>query len=254
MSATILVKFGTHDFSTDAVDFSLEGEMKISLVDVPKRHGAVIQEVPTIGPRYATIRGMTVGASVEAARTSYLNMLKELINGRQALRIYSDRFWYAMLHRWTPVPAPGTGGEVINWTVQFLLDDPFLYDDTSDSKEQVISSSPKSFTVDNNGDIYVFPVVTVTADQGSAVAGFTLKHGSTGKQFKYNGTIGLDSTNSKSVVVDMSNFLVTNGGTPDLPNMDLTSEFFWLESGEQTITFTGSNCTVTVAWRPRYLW
>lgn len=139
---------------------------------------------------------------------------------------------------------------IVEINIDFLISDPFRYykDETTDTKNPVISGTP--YTVTNNGDVEVEPIITYVA--GGAQTKIKIENANDGnKYFEYTTSIALND----SIVFDFQEGTVEKNGTSDINNF--SGAFYKLASGANsiTITVTGVLGTSTLEhkFRQKYL-
>jgi len=141
---------------------------------------------------------------------------------------------------------------IVEIFIDFICSDPFRYykDETTDTKNPVVSGTPYALTSDNDGDIEVSPVISYTA--GGTQTNVKIENaGDAAKYFEYAGGL----VNTDVLEVDCLEGTVEKNGSDDIA--DFTGSFFNLVSGTNTIniTITGtagtSICVMT--FRKRYL-
>ena len=240
---------GTYTFGTNELvdEVAFECPSDIASEKVPRRHGVYVSEEPTVGARRITLQGRFQGtaAANRAALDSLLHVLEDS-QGKLYLNGASGRYANAYKQDFSWHPVGGTGLGAILYTVVFFLADPFWYDNSLLSHAHVTTTNPETFTETNDGRQQQFPTITIAANQGGDVAGFTFTNTTTGETLTYAGTI----TSGTSLVIDTANFTVLNNGASDWANT--TGALPNLKSGANSITFTGTVCTVTFGYRNRY--
>ena len=243
--ADTYLRFGTLDMSAEIEDWEEQGDSRIQAQLVSRRHGIFLSDVPVLDGRYVRVKGAIVATTAELCRTRLDTISEVLHSGVQKLQFLDDRFLIAQKARFGYGYAPGSAGRKINFALEFVCADPFLYRDATSSSSNPISASPTSFSVTNGGTAFVYPKVTFTAG-GSSITSISLLNNTTGKTFAYSGTV----LATKALVVDTSDFTVLNDGVSDLTNF--TGVFPHFNSGSNSYTFTGSNCTILFEWRNRW--
>jgi hypothetical protein len=134
-------------------------------------------------------------------------------------------------------------GTAAFFSAELLLRDPRRYYGTADTLGSVASG-----TADNEGDAPTWPILTLTMAGPGNVA-FTME-----RVAPLNGTkqLVLDLTGlsaSDSVVVTFERGRITVNGS-DAPERYVSGDFFDLDPGENTITYTNfGNATRSLSWR-----
>lgn len=240
--------FGTYDFTDKLADAELDDPKRIPTETVAQRHGVVITEAPTRDKKtihlYGTLRGSTPGA-VKTARDA---MLFAFNNGRQKLSFNGGTRWIYCYNEDTKFHwVKGSGFLAMRWDAVFIADDPFWYE-AEVTQDQVVVSSGLSWTVLNNGDEPVFPVVTVIANAGTISSGAVVENLDTLKRWTFNASVA----SGTNLVVDHGNFTVYKNAANALASWAAGSLFFKLNAGSNNIFFAGSNCTVRIQHTPRF--
>lgn len=253
-----LFKFGTFDFSEDVEDCDEGLNTRLTVQVVPKRHGAIIADVPTLEPRIISFRGAILKSGPTAlvdARARRLLMSKSFNAGRQRLQIYDDLYNFAFKNSFAWSYINGSPLAAIAFTVQFVCDDPFLYKISGPITQfYALTSPPDLISIPNNGDAFVFPRVQLIANMGGPLTPpIKLTHsyinplGQTiTRVFQYNGVVAAGTI----LDVDMANFSVLNNGVADLPNF--AGSFLWLNSGANTYYYEGSPATFAITFAERF--
>lgn len=241
---------------SDAVESWEEAaDTRLNAMQVPKRHGVLISEVPVLGPRMVRVKGRTQHSSFENLRATIDTMQRILNSGRQKLHLWSDRYLYAYKSSFGFGYVPGTGLVAMDFSIDFLCDDPFWYDLEGESISEVLDASDVSLgggqyqsdiSLSNDGTVFNYPVITVTADQGSVLTQVRIQNLTTGKEFLYDGSVALGN----SLIVDCSRFTVQNNGAEDLTNWN--GVFLDLVRGSNSIRISGQPATYNFQWVNRY--
>lgn len=143
---------------------------------------------------------------------------------------------------------------IVEVNIDFICSDPFRYykDETTDSN--TVDESPEAFTVDNGGDIEVFPEITFTAGAGADFSKLKIENAEDGgKYFEYEPASNI--TTDDVIVIDCLEGTVELNGTDDIAHF--SGSFIKLASGTNNITATitgtvGTN-TAAFVFRKKYL-
>jgi hypothetical protein len=252
---TYELQFGTLDLS-DAIDsFEQAVDTRLNAMVVPKRHGVLITEVPVLAGRVVRVKGRIQAQSFQVIRDTLDLMGRVLNSGRQKLRTHDDRYVYAYKQSFGYGYVPGSALCAADFGIDFLCDDPFWYEDTTQTQVVTLTAADtplggglygKDFSITNGGEVYVFINVQVDADQGGPVTKVYVNNQHSDRNFLYTGTI-LDG---KSLVVDSGQFSAKNDGVEDLTNW--SGYFLHLEKCTSNFRIEGSPATYTFSWTHRY--
>lgn len=248
--------FGTLDLS-DAIDeFSEAVDTRLNSMQVPKRHGVLISEVPVLNGRVIRTKGRIQAQNFAILRGTLDTMGRLLNSGRQKLRISDDRYINAYKQSFAYGYVPGGALCAADFSIDFICDDPFWYEDTVQSEAFVLSSADvavgggnyrKTVQITNGGEVFVYVDLTVAADQGGDIDKVIVRNTTqANRTFEYDGTI----LAGKSLVVDSNNFTVTNNGVEDLTNWQ--GYWFALDKCTATVELEGKPGTYTFSWIQRY--
>jgi phage-related protein len=228
--------------------FGVSLPSRLNAQAIERRHGVYLADVPVLDGCTLRMKGVVIGSSIDDAR-SKLQAIAEIVHysGEQKFYYWSDRFWVVAKSQWTYEPIPGSAGLCYVFELELLCADPYLYEDTSQSDTETTTGAAKSFTVTNDGTMDQYLRITFTADQGNAITTISLKNNTTTKTFGYGGTIAI----GKALVVNPADTTVKNNGTEDLTNVS-GSIMLWIQPGANSLTYTGSACTILSEWRNRW--
>lgn len=262
----IVTQFDTLDFGATVKKLFMNVPSELEQQRVPDRFGSLVTVPPTLGARNITCFGRIKGTSVSDARDqvdSFMQVLGEGTRGK--LYIWSDRYLNCYVEGQIQMtPVDGSGGTAFDYQVNFLGDDPFWYKDSgfvftfildAGSADATIDATNnvyrKDFTINHEGSAHVFPIITIKADQGTDLdQGVDLIHVGNNLTVAYSGGTISQGTIAK---FDHGNHLVQNPlGTKDMNNVQNTSVFWWLESGDNTIRVEAQACTIGITFTPRW--
>jgi hypothetical protein len=256
------------DFAEEIATIEVHDPVKVMAADVPKRHGALIQDIPTRGAKRITFRGAIYGKEYDAEdpyaglHTRINQYLAKQNTYNKQLRLQANRYFKAYPLGFSYEPREGSAFTVVDFVWDFICLDPFAYSDVADS-ETIELTSADSFAditngfymetkvVGNDGSLFVYPKVTVVCNSPSSKRWrIQFDNLTTGKSWTYEFDYPGGSVN-RTVIVDASIFSVTIEGTDDLTAW--TGTFVWLEPGDNSIRLVGSiDMTATIEWVPRY--
>lgn len=219
----------------------------------PRRHGSIVPRLAFLGARTVTLSGEVVKPDSTTLR-DYLNTLSLTLTERGRDRLFlrdDNRYLNAIKTGFSYRFAGGRLPALIaQFSIQFLADDPFWYDSTTDSLlTSGVVTSPRTIVVTNNGGTKTPPLIEIKA-LGSNVTDVKMTHGTTGFWFRYSGTIIAGSTLS----VDCADFKAINGGVNALNLITGTLDLN-LEPGANNFVYEGptSGVDINVVWLGRYV-
>lgn len=234
-------------------DWAEDLPSRVQAETFPRRHGSIVQKLAFLGTRTITLSGEVVKADSTTLR-DYLNTLSLALTerGRDKLVLRDDNRYLNAIK--TGFSYRFVGGRlpalIASFSIQFIADDPFWYDSTTDS--ELISNntaSPRLIVVTNTGGTKTPPLIEIKA-LGSDVTDVKITHGTTGFWFRYSGTITAGATLS----VDCADFKAVVNGQNALNLITGTLDMN-LEPGENNMIYEGgtSGVDINFVWLPRYL-
>lgn len=233
------------DLSTYLENWKPAQKFRLAKFIVPRRAG-VVTPSSEFGEKTLVMTGKIFGTTATAARTSYDAMIEVLVDGEKDLYLYDDRLVHVFLeaHESEYIAAL----RAIVFSLRFHAPSPFNFFLQRYRAQQTISSSPTTFTVTNNGNVYTKPIIKFVSAVSTLTA-FTLENLTTGQTMTYNGTVVLNDT----LEVDCDDLTVENDAVDDISNLVGDLANFKLNPGDNQIKFTGSNCTVKLDYFERWL-
>lgn len=229
--------------SITGLDFSVRNK------DTPKafQHGGL-----PVGDGKIDSRTIDVEIIVDAASQADYRLVTDEIKRRlyqenQKLYITDDRYLnIAGLLKWKEKFFPGyyLVQGTITATLQAL--DPFFYSPVPSSVTVAADTSPKTFTVNNPGNVDTPVKVTIAALD--ACVNISLKNKSDERAFIYQ---DVQFVEGKSLVVDCVDGTAARDGDNVLNN--LSGSFLRLIRGTNTFEYTGGLATITIDFTTRWL-
>ncbi len=262
-----------HDFTLfapiDGLDFP---SMRVSSYNRPGEDGGIVSNV-FYGMRSVSITGMVMGSNCE----QYEDNRQLLV---EACSTNKDEFGYPTLTRFVAINTAGESfyfdGQVTNvsvlrgglikaseFQISVIVPDHTIYSSTSSSSGSIVRQSGTGFewpfdwpilwgttsggtaTLNNTGNVEVYPVITIT---GSATSPYIL-NSTTDKFIQLNYTFDV----SDVLVIDMGAKTVLLNGTTNLISAKTSASDWWsLVPGNNVINYTTSTSsdtgTVEVTW------
>jgi len=219
-------------------------------------HGSVITSDQKIATRMVSLHGIFKKDTQSAMETELRNMRSACYT--ENLRLYSTQF----ANDFYKVECSNFENSflgmltVVEVYIDFLAIDPFRYykDETTDN--ETINSSPHTYTVANDGDVEVSPVITFTTGTGANITKIKVQNTTdSDKYFEYEPASAL--TSGDIVTIDCRNAYCKLNDADDISHFLAGSCFFNLLSGNNsivvTITGTVGTNTLQFKFRKRYL-
>lgn len=212
----------------------------------PRFPGSIIPEIKEREITF-TVSGSAAkeGGTMEETRAA-LDEFKRIINrGEKDFFFFDDRFIRGQISSWDETPKPGSN--VILFDFKITAEHPYSRHLSAERQEETISSTPTEFTLDQDGDVPVYPVIKISADRGADVsAGFSLQNLTTGEILGFSD----DIASGDDLIIDCFNQTIENDGVDALA--DFSGDFMSLAYGQNTLVYAGDDCTITIDWVKRY--
>lgn len=225
-------------------EFTPVRRTRVPIFSIPRRQGVLTPE-QSFEQMDLRITGSVIGSTVTAARDNTDSLTRAFQGGEKDFYIYNDRFLRARTLNFDIKPEAQQF--FYGFNARMVSGVAFWRYVQKSRKKQVISSSPTTFTLTVNGNVATYPVITISADQGSNLATITLENVTGQESFSHSNQV--DS--GDDYVIDTENLTVTNAGTDEIQYF--TGSFFQLLPGQNTIKYTGSNCTIKIDWWDQWL-
>ncbi len=236
------------DLSTNNINIGRWREnhtMSIGSKETSNRPGKKVLNAKLIG-KNLILAGGVYGATEEAHRTQLDLLKKVLFDGPKELYYYEDRVYKGYLS--------GFNHDIIRastytkFDLRFVLDeDPKAWFFNCFRNKQTITASPTSFSITNNGNSIISPIIRIIAG-GTDVTSVTLKNLTNGHVFSYTGTI----TAGDTLIMDTIQETIKNNGVSDLANFS-NGDFLKLLPGTNQLKYTGSDCTIEIDYFERFI-
>ncbi len=221
---------------------------------IPRRPGV---KVPKMIPssKSLKVKGKVVSNDQSVTRSNWdiLNRIllsfRDKADGNQEARdlyLFDDRFLRG--HLQDSEPEFMAAIKVYNFDWRFLVPEPFFQATNKIRVAQSLASSPVTFTVTPNGNVFSRPIIKITAG-GSAITSLTIENLTTGQVMSYIGTIA----SGQSLVIDTEALTVLNNGTDDIANITGDTELVLLPGENQIkITSAATGGTARIDWFDRW--
>lgn len=213
--------------------------IRSEVLELPAQHGGVTAE-GMYSPREINLRGVCKGNSSAGFYASqyYLQAQTNYLNRFTSSALYfsaeEDITRRLRVLRSGQVRTTNIGSSSFRFEIGLRADDPFKYADTEDT-EGFVANTPEVLV--NAGTVRTYPVITLNATGTPLIT--------VGSQ-TWLGSASIPS----GTVINMKERTVLNGSTDHFDKVDLTSEWLYLEPGNNTVE---GNLAMTVAWRDAWL-
>lgn len=238
------IRSDTH-FLTNKIDQGVLPPINFDTVSIAGRHGAVSYK-SKLGIRTFEIKVTLLGVSETDMRQKIRDIAKWLFTDTERNLYFSDEpaiTYQAKVSGDTNLDQLVNMGET---KITFIAVDPFGYGAT---KTATLTATP--FTITNTGTAPAFPVITFKPTSADLTNGFVIANATTNKTFTLTGTFTLN----KTYQIDMKNGSVTDVATGArlMPQVRIDSDFWNLQVGNNSITYTAASATtVTLAYQERF--
>jgi phage-related protein len=215
-------------------------ERRRSTVEIPGRDGTFDFNVDSYAPRIIAVECLAQAASRAALVTALAGAAAWLSgNGYLVFDHDTTKRWQAKVY--TGID-PRHSPRAAQFTIMFEVQ-PFA--------EDVNATTGTIGTAQNYGSaIEFYPVITITKS-GTSAATLQLALASTGELVLVTDTIAAGDV----LVFDMATGKVTKNGVACMDKVSITSLFFGVPPGTQTISVTTtSTYTASISYRKRYLY
>lgn len=211
-------------------------------------HGSVEIGDGKAGKKNITIDVHIFGQSIADHDYQYDELMAALSRRDQQLYIRPDR--YINLARMDKVTRKNIGGHQFRYsqvTAVMIATDPFFYAVQTVSQARAIASTPTTVTINNLGNIDAPLIVSIAASADCSAVTVTNETDSN-RQFAL---ADVQLVAGQTAVVNAALGTVYRGTSNTINTF--SGSFLSLLPGENTITYTGGNCTLTLGYTPRWL-
>lgn len=216
--------------------------------DCAGSHGSVETGDGKATKKIITIDVHIFGRSIADHDYQYDALMSALSRQDQQLFIRPDR--YLNLARMDKVTRNHLGGHQFTWsqvTASLIATDPFWYAVAPVSQSSAITASPTSIIINNPGNIDTPLTVSIAASADCSAVTVTNKTDSNRKF----ALADVQLVSGQAAVINAALGTVYRGTSNTINTF--SGSFLSLLPGENTITYTGGNCTLTLAYTPRWL-
>jgi phage-related protein len=224
-------------------------ERRTQIEDLPRNDGAV-ELSDWWGKRVVKMSG-GVKATTRAELYSYIATLRRALAPRQQRLVidtlaHNNYFFNATCTNLAIIENGGENFTHILWDAEFNCADPFRYEASETTEQDIELADEDEVTVNNEGDLVTDAVYTITTTSTGALT-ITLFNTTTGERITPDTTI----TQSDVLVIDGTRLTVTKNGV----EIDFAGGFPRLNAGANVlaINLSADSIALTVRRRHRYL-
>lgn len=241
--STLNIKFGSYDFTDSLESWTEDSPNSVQTAVAIDKEGVLVATTAFLGPKTVRVAGVLAATNAASLRTTIDSMAAAFKNGRQKMALFNDRYAYALntAFDYSFMETPGLNMAAYN--AEFLADDPYWSSETL-STSTVTDATNSSFDVTNGGNAPACPVVTLTAQ--STTSYVKIANDTRNEYFEYSGALAPGDV----LEVDSLNKTVKKNGANDIGHF--TNDFLKIDSGANTISYTGPTNQVQIAWRNRW--
>lgn len=233
---------GLTSIDIGSIDFRTKQESRAG------SHGAAEVGDGKVDKRTLTIDVHVFGQSISDHDYQRDALMAALSRQDQKLYIRPDR--YINLSRLDKVTQKYLKGRQFlqsQITAALIASDPFWYAEKSVTQEQIITNTPTTIIINNPGNIDTPLTVSIAASADCSAVTVTNKTDSN-RQFAL---ADVQLVSGQTAVINAALGTVYRGTSNTINTF--SGSFLSLLPGENTITYTGGNCTLTLAYTPRWL-
>ena len=211
-------------------------------------HGAAEIGDGKIDKRLVELEMLIIGRSTADHDAQIDRLQQALLQEDQRLYLRQDRYInIKRLDKLKHEYQAGFGLSRGKITATLLATDPFFYAVQAVSQAQVISGTPTTFQINNQGNIDAPLIVTIAASADCSAVSVT-NETDNNRQFSL---ADVQLVAGQTAVVNAALGTVYRGTSNTINTF--SGSFLSLLPGLNTITYTGGNCTLTLGYTPRWL-
>ena len=247
MANEISIKFGNFAFS-DANHISVskiepQDKKNIAITKIPQSDFSVAEEARRESIAIS-MEGTIIGTDYDDLRAN-IDAFKAALQSIQKLTFDDDRYVMAQVQDFS---CPFSNMRIFaRWSVSFIVHNPIWLSETLHEDERVPTSGV-GYTINNAGNAPTRIKVEVTAPAGGITDDLKIENQTNGKSFQYRGTVAASQKAEFDNRVDGDDIDILNNGVDAI--VDYEGDFIELESGDNTIVFTGTaGSTVKITHR-----
>jgi len=225
---------------------------RIKTVDKALQHGGDVVSDKKFELQHLSIVGTLAGISIADFETKCSELKGYIVQDNLRLYAYdSDKYFDVKGLESIDFDFLAHGG-IADATI-LLLADPFRYYKDEDEVSSTILDSSHSFTVPNNGEIEISPVITLAGCAGLSLSEIRITNETDeDRYFEYKPAVAL--CNTDILEIDCKELTCKLNTVDDIAHF--SGAFFNLKAGDNSIVFTGtgtcSSAVLSFTFRKRY--
>ena len=245
----ISVKFGDYSFKKTVNSWDTDVRSKLN-TDGRALVDGVSLDNTFLNGREISIQGVLIKSTETALRTAFDELKAALNLGKKYLYFFDDRRILAAVDRfsWKDYPRSYKNPARCEYNIEFKAESPYWEStsETSDVETVVVVDGEYTWTINNPGSVNVYPAITIE----DASLNCVLQNNTDIPTGEAQGLKFALSTTGKFIVDCVE-------GTVEVGDVNyiryFAGAFLKLLPGDNSITYTGEDCTITTAFRRRYL-
>ena len=233
---------GMTSIDLGSVDFRTKQESRAGT------HGVAETGDGKVDKRTVTIDVHIFGRSITDHDVQRDRLMSALSRQDQRLYVREDRYLnLARVDKITQKYLKGYQFLRSQITASLIAIDPFFYSVSPVSQAQAISSTPTTVIINNQGNIDAPLIVSIAASADCSAVSVT-NETDNNRQFALT---DVQLVSGQTAIVNAALGTVYRGTSNTINTF--SGSFLSLLPGDNTITYTGGNCTLTLGYTPRWL-
>lgn len=218
-----------------------------NVINIAYRDGGKDISDKMIKPRIIRIEGIIQAANEAAYLTAKNTLYKWCYKEDLLLKFDATRYIKVkQIKSVSPDFYDGSFHRISKIKLDCVCEDPYWYYVALSSDNTVIAATPTAYLINNTGDYPVFPEITITnsADNFS----MSLENVTINRKIDY---VDTDFVNGSQLIINNAEGKVFRDGNNTIDKF--SGYFLLLMPGNNSIVYTGANCTVLTKWYQREL-
>ena len=245
----ISLKFGNYNFKKTIANWDTNIKSKLESKGRALVDGVSLDNTLLSG-RNISVNGILFKDTETSLRTKF-DALKAALNlGKQYLYFFDDRRTLAAVDgfSWKDYPRTYENPARCEYSIKFEAESPYWESISETTLEEtvIVVEGSDSFLINNPGNVNVYPVITIA----NASLNCVLQNNTDIPTGESQGLKFVLSTTGR-FIVDCINGTVEVGDVNYIRYF--SGAFLKLLPGDNEITYTGENCTITTVFREQYL-
>lgn len=196
------------------------------------------------------VKGVIMSDSTDEELTLTREIAQMAVKPNLLMRYRSDCYIPVILRKRDASPLELSNHEVHNFGLSFYAPSPFWRANASEQHTEILTGDA-TFTVSVDTSVYpdVVPVITIEAPTVGTVTTWRLENTTDDERFLTYADPSLK--NGAVTTLDCSAATASRAGTNTIRYKG--GRWLRLLAGDNEFTYTGSACTITITWTPRWL-